>query len=131
MLDLVFHNLTFCEVNRNVFPLVDEDNHHPALEINIRLAIKNPPKFKNNIVTTKHNFRSANFIELYKMLETYDWSPIYHINDVKKACFVFYNHLYSILDLHVPKFKRNKVRFLKWYSSVLQRNIFPKKQVIQ
>ena len=55
MFDLVFLNLAFCEVNRNVFRLVDEDNHHPALEINIRLAIKIPPRLKNNTGTTKYN----------------------------------------------------------------------------
>nr|CAI5866775.1 unnamed protein product [Callosobruchus analis] len=46
---------------------------------------------------------------LFNALTYIDWSFLYEFNDVNEMCSAFYNKIYQLLDLYVPKFKHYKL----------------------
>ena len=45
-----------------------------------------------------------------------DWSPIVSLSNVNEACDYFYNILYSLFDVYVPKTLVRKLRYTMWFS---------------
>ena len=106
ILDLVFSNLVIT-IEKSINPLVDEDNHHPALELEFQadLVPKNKNKFHLNTESKQYNFKKANFLQLYESLLTVDWSKLNETNDVNVAVTAFYDILYQKFDASVPILK--------------------------
>lgn len=122
LLDLVFGNFNYCNVNRDSIPLVKEDIHHPSLIIDFKLNIKSTKNFSFNN-NTDYNFRRANFHQLYDKLLQTDWSCLELYSNVDETCDVFYTIINKIFDECVPKFKKTSRSYPPWYSAEIKNNI--------
>ncbi len=120
LLDLVFSTSTHCTVSRDLCPLIAEDMHHPALNINLQLKKVSYINFAACNMAKLYNFKKANFLLLYQDIFNADWSYLYRITDVNQACEHFYSVLYDIIDKHVPLFKCKRFRYPNWYSAELR-----------
>lgn len=124
ILDLILSNRK-CIVEKSFDALVHEDNHHPALNISVDLNTKE--KLKNNFrinYGNYYNFRKANFPILYEMLYNVDWSYLTYCNDIEVACTQFYNKIYFIFDLCVPKYSStHKNKYPPWFNYDIIKNI--------
>lgn len=122
LLDLVISNIQ-CQILHDTAPLVDEDQHHPSLYIQIEAKVSNSDNFSSNENAKNYNFRKANYPALYNSLSEIDWSFMTHAANVDNACNLFYEKLYSIFDLHVPLHKSSKKKYPIWYTSEIIYNI--------
>ncbi|XP_063921238.1 uncharacterized protein LOC135136039 [Zophobas morio] len=124
LLDLIYSNLE-CSVENAICPLVDEDFHHPALELNLNFQSGKPPSsFRMNNSVSNYNFKKANFPLLYELITNADWSFLENINNVNLACKKFYDKLYSLFDLSVPKsIYRDRRYYPPWFSSEIISNL--------
>nr|CAH7742969.1 unnamed protein product [Callosobruchus chinensis] len=122
LLDLVMSNVE-CNVVRDVSPAVKEDDYHPALLILPKVFYKKQKIFTRGAGNLLYNFRRANFHGLYDAILHTDWSFLSHFFDVDAAVQVFYDKLYEILDMYVPKSKVMKRQFPFWYTSNIIKNI--------
>lgn len=124
LLDLVLYN-KMCTVEKSLEPLVAEDSHHPALEISFK--IYSSTNLKHNFpvnYSNCYNFRKANFLLLYESISNIDWSFLCTSLDVEDACTRFYDKLYSIFDLYVPKVtSQHNKRYPPWFTSEIIKNI--------
>nr|CAH7750905.1 unnamed protein product [Callosobruchus chinensis] len=112
-----------CNVVRDVSPAVKEDDYHPALLILPKVFYKKQKIFTRGAGNLLYNFRRANFHGLYDAILHTDWSFLSHFFDVDAAVQVFYDKLYEILDMYVPKSKVMKRQFPFWYTSNIIKNI--------
>nr|CAH7756409.1 unnamed protein product [Callosobruchus chinensis] len=113
-----------CNVVRDVSPAVKEDSdYHPALLILPKVFYKKQKIFTRGTGNLLYNFRRANFHGLYDAILHTDWSLLSHFFDVDAAVQVFYDKLYEILDMYVPKSKVMKRQFPFWYTSNIIKNI--------
>nr|CAH7757459.1 unnamed protein product [Callosobruchus chinensis] len=118
-----------CNVVRDVSPAVKEDDYHPALLILPKVFYKKQKIFTRGAGNLLYNFRRANFHGLYDAILHTDWSFLSHFFDVDAAVQVFYDKLYEILDMYVPKSKVMKRQFPFWYTSNIIKNIKLKENV--
>lgn len=118
LLDLVFSNINCSvEILRHSDPLVNEDGHHPALDINFEIcATSETNKFPSNS-NQRYNFRRANFPTLYNDLTTIDWSYLENYTDVNEAISAFYDAIYDVVKRSVPILKSPKRTYPPWYNS--------------
>lgn len=124
LLDLIICNKK-CTVEKSVDVLTREDNYHPALCILLgdSYCSNTKNKFPSN-ANNNYNFRKANFQMLYDMLQNEDWSFVSHLSHVIPACQAFYDRLYEIFDLCVPKFNfSHKRTYPPWFNGNIIRNI--------
>lgn len=126
MLDLVFTN-TICSVDRAIEPLVDIDQHHPALAIEIKLLKMHPLQFRMNNLNS-YNFKKANFPLLYNLLQSIDWGFLDQIFDVDNACSAFYDTLHSVFAVSIPKAKpvMSKRIYPPWFDRELIKTLLNK-----
>lgn len=120
ILDLIMATMP-CTVSRASDPLVREDPRHPPLSLSINHDIGRNYNFQVNSERPRYNFKKANYIALYNELQIFDWGPVLSVEDADEACSSFYDHLYSVLDRYVPKYrsKRGSRRFPHWFSREL------------
>ena len=119
ILDLVFSNIQ-CHVNRSDWSLVNEDLHHPTLNIKCTEIIRRIKNFPIDNSTDQYNFKKSNFPLMYHMLSNADWTSVYLATDVENACNAFYSILDEIIATTTPKFRRyssQKAAYPVWYSS--------------
>jgi hypothetical protein len=84
--------------------LVPEDPHHPSLleSIDVRIKIR---KFIYGVDDGDNfNFRAVDMVSNALLL--IDWSFLESYEDVDLACRGFYNKLFGLFDLIVPKKKK-------------------------
>nr|CAI5866027.1 unnamed protein product [Callosobruchus analis] len=112
-----------CETIRENLPLIKEDSHHPSLSVVFEINISINSKFVTNTSSTTYNFKKANFTGLYNALTYVDWSFLDNVNDANCMCDLFYDKLYFIFDLYVPKYVKRKDSYPRWFSSEIIRNI--------
>ena len=129
LLDFVLTNFDECQVEKEIFPIVNEDSYHPALTINI--TYKSQMYFSSfptssNVKT--YNFKKADFPLLYSLLFDIDWSFIENFADVNEACVAFYDKLYTAFDASVLTYKQTKRGYPKWYSPKLRQIIRSKEK---
>lgn len=125
LLDLVLCNKK-CRVEKSDDVLIREDDHHPALNVTLEMKdcfVSRTIFPKNSDVT--YNFRKANFQILYHALLDVDWSFLTSFSDVESACQAFYDKLYQLFDLIVPKYtsKYRKRAYPPWFNGTIIRNI--------
>nr|CAI5822211.1 unnamed protein product [Callosobruchus analis] len=118
LLDLIVSDKVI-HVRRDDLPLVAEDTYHPALEIGV---CANQPKRRDCISpntkdNTSYNFRKADFVPLYQALLACDWSFLDGKLGPNALLEAFYNKLYSIFDLFVPRFKHNNRKYPCWFTA--------------
>lgn len=124
LLDLVLTNWS-CLVERSLEPLVEEDVHHPALEVTVSLnqRLRNNNILKSSLVDC-YNFRRANFYSLYDLMSGVDWSWLGTYTNPEDASIQFYGKLYNLFDQCVPKYSRcNNNKYPPWFDSNIVRQI--------
>ncbi|KAJ3643854.1 hypothetical protein Zmor_026539 [Zophobas morio] len=130
-LDLVFSTFKRCVTTHDTCPLVVEDIHHPAL--NLELRIEKNASYANFPVCTDnnkiYNFKKANFPLLYNDLLNSNYEFLYQLIDVNQACEKYYNYLHSIFDKHVPLLKCKGFKFPSWYTKELKELIACKQKL--
>ena len=126
ILDLVFTN-TQCPTTVSHYDqsLVPEDGYHPALNINIELSALSAFVNFDAARTASFNFRKANFINLYNVILSTNWTWLEDINDVNQAIEEFYSALNDIFNVTVPRKTNNSksARLPLWFSPELRRNL--------
>lgn len=70
---------------------------------------------ETNSASGHYNFKHAQFHRLYNALSYIDWSFLFR--DVNEACQTFYNKLYSLLAMYVPKCKNSQYKFPDRYTN--------------
>lgn len=124
ILDLVLSNDTPSSLNiQRGFPLVNEDNYHPTISINLSTQIK---LMKTDDSHKKLNFRKANYTQINEDLKLIDWSFL-HSLPLDIAVTQFYNTINPIIEKNVPK-RGKKGKYPFWYSSELK-SILKSKEV--
>ncbi|KAH9628651.1 hypothetical protein HF086_007856 [Spodoptera exigua] len=102
--------------------IVNVDSYHPPLDIALNIlsnTINENIKPSNFDSASDWNFNKANFSLLYEMMAAADWDCIFNSSDVQSATTKFYDILYNIFDLCVPKKNRlvsNRKRYPVWFS---------------
>lgn len=125
ILDLILHNNKNCVVEAAPDVLLKEDGHHPALAVSLEYShsINRKQDFVIDL-ENNYNFRKANFPQMYNMFLNLDWSFLASEKDVDCACTLFYNKLFEILDLCVPRYKRiPKKKYPPWFTRDIILNI--------
>lgn len=115
LLDLTVSNMN-CTVTHDYFPLVNEDNYHPALSILINDLSFKQPTFVTNCKNKTYNYKKANYLSLYYAILNTNWNFLENIPDSNSAVDFFYSKFYEILDVHVPVYKNFSRKFPVWYS---------------
>lgn len=100
-LDLIITNIesNAVSVERSGFPLVSEDDHHPALQVCIDLV---QPKFLSEKRPAKVNFFKADYVRLNEELLKVNW--LRELGNLDTDCAVdkFYSFLRPFID-KIPK----------------------------
>nr|CAI5858583.1 unnamed protein product [Callosobruchus analis] len=94
MLDLLVSDMGV-QMVRDTSPLIHEDLHHLSL--------------------------FGNYIGLYNALTYLDWP--FHTTDINLMSDMFYEKLYYVFNLYVPKITAKRRGYPKWYTSKLMKNI--------
>lgn len=123
LLDLVLSNITG-SVERASDLLLDEDVHHPALEITLCVQHTLQSRAKALPASFTYCFRRADLCGLYDHLLTTDWSFLDHCNDVDMCCDQLYATIYSIFDTYIPKTQTRAYReYPPWFDGEIIRYI--------
>jgi hypothetical protein len=128
ILDLVLTDMSEHLSLQHSIPILDEDSHHPAILIELKIIAGSRSNFSNSSKSKTYNFRRANFPFLYSLLSEVDWSFIYSLHDVNEVCTAFYGKLYSLFDKSVPCYTHNHRHYPRWYTHELKCNIRSKER---
>lgn len=128
ILDFVLCNANL-EVRHCEFPLVPEDNFHPAIEF--QCSLMREPLKSNSVPTLERvisrgwNFNKGNLINLYESMSRMDWSNLSTFCTVDEATQYFYSCIYDVFDSCFPKkFAGSGGRkYPKWFSREVISNI--------
>ncbi|CAH2014114.1 unnamed protein product [Acanthoscelides obtectus] len=90
-------------------PLLDEDPHHPAL--NMFILFKNKTSYVYSQPEYIYDYSKGEFYKLYNLLEDVDWSDLQKSEDVNICTDLFYGKLYGCLDQAIPKKAVNRATY--------------------
>jgi hypothetical protein len=130
-LDQIYTNMDagFVTLKRHESPLVIEDDHHPALDLNVSLY-SSKHRFNNNFdMNVKANETGWKFsyskIDIFRrVVRATDWSALYDYTCVDDAVMCFYNILYNVFDeCFAPGDADICAEFPSWFSRSLIRLI--------
>ncbi|CAG4985157.1 unnamed protein product [Colias eurytheme] len=118
-LDLVISDLPFCSVYQAHNTLSVLDAHHPALDIDISLAVEQKlPYNKSNV---KFNFYKADYTMICQELSQYNWNIFNEYDDVNLMLDMFYEKIFAVIHKYVPRINTKKNRYPPWFSNKLIR----------
>lgn len=106
-------------VNRSLEPFVCEDDHHPTLDILVKLS--DEKLFCPINSDLQFNFRKADFYRLYCSLRDAEWNIIGE-DDIDAAVDKFYAVLYSVVEECVPK-SRPQNKYPVWFNKKIINDI--------
>ena len=121
ILDLILSNMPVKKVAKGSIPLLVEDNFHPCLEISVK--IKNNLSHSRFNTKVQYNFKRGNYELLYREMQNVDWLDVLNKINVNDAVNAFYNVIYGIFDICIPKAKHSKRKYPIWYNSTIIKNI--------
>ena len=73
--------------------LLEEDRHHPALDISLSININNVSFNSNNKL--KFDYKKCNFDQLKNLLCFVDWNQTFLNCNINEMCFKFYSILFD------------------------------------
>ncbi|XP_045451617.1 uncharacterized protein LOC123660605 [Melitaea cinxia] len=116
-LDLVISNANSVLVKQCEFPLVKEDSHHPALDIDFTYLRSN---YLTGVPRVVKLFNKADYSIINKELSEVNWLECLNCLDMESAVEVFYNIINKVIDTFVPtKVVLEHRKYPIWYSSSL------------
>lgn len=113
-LDYVLTNFPVCKTSEALSPLVKNDRHHPSLEVLIHVMFK--CKVPRVVDEGHYNFLLADHNKMLHLLSIIDWYELYQLCDVDEAVTLFYEILYNIINVSVPKVKPKKCKWPAWFT---------------
>ena len=88
------------------------------------ITIKTSPVYKNESSKSWwYNFKQANSLNLYYLLNDVDWRFLYLTTNVNEAVDIFYQNIYSVLDQCVPKVTSKSKQYPPWFNATVIRYI--------
>ena len=126
-LDLVLvnkENKGNCGVSKADEALLKEDQHHPALTIDINITGLSSKKLEFG--TSYYDFKNCDFLKLSLLMRDADWSPLYRADNVNEALELFYCIFYSFLDETVPTKSVKLRKFPIWFNVDIKRHLIIK-----
>jgi hypothetical protein len=130
LLDLVLSNL-HCSVTRGEEGLVPQDPHHPCLLVSIDVRIKIRKFIYGVDDGDNFNVRAIDMEMVRNELLLIDWSFLESYEDVDFACHGFYNKLFELFDLIVPKKRKSRHNYPPWFSYELIKKIKLKHRIFK
>lgn len=120
-LDLVLTDINDLEVSEESLPMVNIDRYHPALNIYFKIngCMSALEKLVDE-VRPNYNFSKADFNLLYSSLRESNWNDLYCIQNTDEAVKFFYDKMYDIFNLSVPKKRHFNSKYPNWYSKNLK-----------
>ena len=119
ILDLVLttESLTVT-VDKQELTLVTEDNHHPALNIQLELVNLDSVPFVHGTDDLRFNFHRGNLEGLYLSLAGTDWLPVLDAADPTLACEKFNEIIFTNISQYVPISKSfgQRENYPVWYT---------------
>ncbi|XP_045452302.1 uncharacterized protein LOC123661381 [Melitaea cinxia] len=116
ILDLVFSKRE-CLVAHCKEPLIDEDPHHPALDVILKSSSPQVLHSARRVVRLFHN---ANYDAINNDIASVEWQILLQGKDVDAAVATFYDLINNIISKHVPiKIFRHDTRYPSWFSRSL------------
>ena len=109
LLDLVLSNAN-CEVNKAPQVILPEDPYHPSLIVETKF--KSTKNNKNTYLTkgrADFNFKKANFVSLYDVINRTDWSFLNNFVDPNMAVAALNDKLDTIFENNVPRKKPTRL----------------------
>lgn len=94
-------------------PLVREDAHHNTLESTLDLRSHINPLTGTLDV---FNYRNADFDHLNRSIGEIGWRVVLNNSNTNVDVSHFYDHLYGLLNQHIPKRHKGNKQFPHWYS---------------
>ena len=117
-------NLKACESQDPLSPI---DRHHSAHILNLQID-KNTRNFNKKIL---YNFTKRDYNKINYHLNLVNWNQIKNqSNDVDQFLDSLYQHLYSKIELYIPKIKCNYNPFPRFFSNELVINIIEKRKML-
>lgn len=103
-------------------PLIDEDKHHPALNLiaNIQTNLK-----QNN--APKYIFRNADYQSLNRFFVSCSWIDLYKLHSIDDKVNWFYDKINEGIAQYVPLHYRKISNYPNWFSKELINKINEKK----
>lgn len=102
------------KVTKSDNPLTTVDLHHPAISIELLpLQISGNESLPKN---KTYNFKKCDFLSLTTMIRDTDWQLVLDSTDCNEATHFFYNKIYEIFDLVVPREERKSRRYPSWFT---------------
>lgn len=126
LLDLIFVNETAeCYIKRSNPITIPEDRYHPTIEINIYV----PPELVAAPSSKKDKafcFKQSNYILLNELLNNTNWNnllslPTGTMSDIDRKTEIFYNKMYSFMDICIPKLIIKELSGPPWNTKQLAR----------
>ncbi|XP_022194706.2 uncharacterized protein LOC111052358 [Nilaparvata lugens] len=91
--------------------------HHPALSISLSLPERAKGSCRSDAGAANYNFKRADVLNLYRILSSMSWEPVYDSQEVEIAVEEFYKILYMCLDANVPVVSQYKhSKYPPWFS---------------
>ncbi|XP_045446715.1 uncharacterized protein LOC123654902 [Melitaea cinxia] len=116
ILDLVFSKRE-CLVAHCKEPLIDEDPHHPALDVILKSS---SPQVLHSAPRVVRLFHNADYDAINNDIASVEWQILLQGKDVDAAVATFYDLINNIISKHVPiKIFRHDTRYPSWFSRSL------------
>ena len=104
LLDLIFINdVSNYSLSRSLPLTLPEDSHHPTIEMKIQIQPQNSDSTSLRYETAFY-FKDTNYGMLNNLLNNTNWiKTLSNSTNIIQMCELFYNKMYEILNLCVPK----------------------------
>lgn len=125
LLDLILSNRN-CAVISSPNPLIKEDRHHKAVEI--ELSLDYSPTLQP-APTVRYCFFNSNFDEINRELSKIDWFAQFSGRSLQECTLILYTILNRLIDAHVPKRPlRTSINRPPWHTKPLRRLLNEKRK---
>lgn len=122
ILDLVLTKFT-CDVYKSSYGFVEVDQHHPPLNIEVLLTASKQKYLATNSNIDNFNYRKADFAAMYQLFQNAEWGNLDSYKNVDLAVKCFYEKIYGIFDICVPKINNISKRYPAYFNKNIIRNI--------
>jgi hypothetical protein len=115
LLDLVITNIDSMALEsvRSEDAVVPVDNYHPALNCNFEVSVKVKEAPRDS---ESYNFKKGDYMKLYEELKGKNWEILNTIDTVDSAVDHFYKLTYEAMDRAIPKCRKCRYKYPKWYT---------------
>ena len=128
-LDLAFANTNLLKYLHSSDFMVDADSDH---HYSATFSVQGNIQFSEDVHLSRYNFKKGDYKEISKLLSLVSWNSVLDIkNDINYCVNKFYETLYEIISVTVPKFQFKCKNFPPWFSIELIQCIIQKKNTFK